>query len=87
MLAMNDDQKSVMIAISVGLIDLVKYHENKENPKSARSRELAKLIDAELKLIDYYRINVMPHEKLAIASQVLDEVENLIKSRFPKGEV
>jgi len=84
---LSEDAKTIHISLAIGLLEIVRYDENQINKKSARSTALAKIIDDNMKLIDQYRVNSWEDPKKAIASQVLDEIEVLINSRFSKGEV
>lgn len=79
---MTDDTATIHISLGIGMLEIVRYYEGKKNPKSARSRALNNLIDNAQKVCDFYRVNAWPPHKLAKASDVLDEVEAVIKRRF-----
>lgn len=81
---LSEDAKTIHISLAIGLLEIVRYDENQINKKSARSTALAKIIDDNMKVVDQYRVNSWEDPKKAIASQVLDEVENLINAKFPK---
>lgn len=79
---MTNDAKTIHIALGIGMLEIVRYHEEKLKPKGARARSLGNLIDNANRVCDFYRVNAWPPEKLAKTSAVLDEIEALIKERF-----
>jgi len=79
---MTEDAKTIHISLAIGLLEIVRYEENRINHKSARAIAVGKLIDHSLKVVDYYRVNSWSGDKLSLASDTLDEVEKLITERF-----
>jgi len=79
---MTDDEKSIHVSLAVGHLDLVHYFEKKENPKGIRAREVGRVIDQSMRLIDLFRLFAWEGEKSAKASRFLDEVERLTAREF-----
>ena len=79
---MTDDEATIHITMGIGCLEVVKYYENKAKPTGARARALNDLIDRSMKVCDLYRLEAWGTEKQSKASEVLDEIEEMIKRKF-----
>lgn len=83
---LSEDAKTIHISLAVGMLEIVRYDENKFKPMGARTRAINNLIDNSLKVCDFYRINSWPAHKLNKATNVLDDVESLVRQYFSEVE-
>lgn len=79
---MTFEEKTMHLAISIGAIETVRYEEEKEGPKSARSRSLSNLVDNAERVISFYKMNDWSAEKLDKASKCLAYYERKVQQAF-----
>ena len=79
---MTDNEASIHVSLAIGCLETIRYDENKQNPKSARSRALNDLIDRSLKVCDMYRLHAWTQENQNKAAKVLDSIEVMVKQAF-----
>lgn len=79
---MANDEKIMHVAVGIGALETVRWFEEQENEKSARSQSLKNLINNAERVINFYNMNGWNPEKMAIAARCFDRCEAQIKAAF-----
>lgn len=85
---MTFEEKTMHCAIGIGALENIRYEEERENPKSARSLALQNLISNAERVISFYKMSDWSADKLDKASKCLTIYEKKVQQAFnPKTTI